>query len=72
MIDPSSANYQSYITECRELGKWHMEEWEKIGELRKAEQFRGKDDPSVIRLHREYSRRLKELQIKYGYREKLP
>lgn len=72
MIDPNSPNYQPYIEECKKLGDWHMEEIRKLCEIQKSEQFRGMDDPRRLHLDREYGHCLKELQIKYGYREKLP
>lgn len=73
MIDPNSENYQPYMAEGKKLIEWHKEEWRKLD--LKYPYAGGRNiarERAGVSLQKELSRRLKELQIKYGYREKLP
>ena len=73
-IDPDSKIYQPYMAECMVLKKWYIDEEKKIVS-KYPYTGSGKNiahERAMGELRKELGCRLKELQIKYGYREKLP
>ena len=67
MVDKNSPQYADYLKECETMAAELDEREQEIVERLMKEKWRGRDNKEISDLRHELSRRLKEIQKKYGF-----